>query len=358
VSRRPDLSIVVCSFNGASGLGRCLRALDRQTVQPLVEVIVVDDGSSDGTSEVAARFGGIVVRHPENRGISAARNTGIDRATADIVAFLDDDCEPEPDWAEKLLAAYGGAGEIVGVGGPVLPAPGRGYMLGFLSRHNPLEPLGLELAAGESLPYRLALYLRAQWHGPAERTHRSAVYSLVGANMSFRRRALDEVGRFDERFTFGGEDTDICRRLAGRWPGASLVYDPTVRVVHHFEPSLRDTLRRSRAYGRGAARLRRKWPTMRPTIYPWPVLVAALVAVSWWAPLLGALALIAPPVFYPSSVRTWLRERHPVVLVDPYVRLAQEASGNIGLLTGLWRYRRLPREQGTVAVGLYPSLRR
>ena len=144
--------------------------------------------------------------------------------------------------------------------------------IGYLRRHNPLRPLEMDLARSDKLPYRLYLYLRRQWT-LAERHDRRDVYSLVGANMSFRRPHLRAM-EFDERFAFGGEDFDLCRRLLREFPAGRLVVTPNACVKHHFRPSLSDTLRRSRAYGRGSARLYRKWPSLRPTFFPGPMLVA------------------------------------------------------------------------------------
>ena len=72
-----DLTVVICSLNGAAGVDRCLRALAGQTIRSRLEIIVVDDGSADGTSEVGRRHGARVIRHPVNRGLAAARNSGL-----------------------------------------------------------------------------------------------------------------------------------------------------------------------------------------------------------------------------------------------------------------------------------------
>jgi glycosyltransferase involved in cell wall biosynthesis len=337
-----DLSVVICSLNGAAGVDRCLHALAAQKDVEL-QVIVVDDGSTDDTSEVAREHGVTVLRHEVNRGLAAARNTGVQVAAAPIVAFLDDDCEPEPEWARELVDAYEDG--VIGVGGPVVPCAPDGYMLGYLRRNNPLLPLELNLAHSEKLLYRLGLYLVRQWK-PEERHDRRDVYSLVGANMSFARGALLRTG-FDERFRFGAEDLDMCLRLPRDFPGARLVATPDAVVRHHFVPGLRDTLRRSRGYGRGCARLYRKWPSMPPTIFPGPVVtIALLVASVFFPPLLLAAALF-PMVMYPKGVRLAIVRRQPACLLDSYVQLAEEATGNIGYLTGLWTFRHLVPEPAT-----------
>jgi glycosyltransferase involved in cell wall biosynthesis len=327
---------VICSLNGAGGVDRCLHALAAQKDVRL-QVIVVDDGSTDDTSATASAHGVQVIRHEVNRGLAAARNTGVRAATAPVVAFLDDDCEPEPEWARELLAAYSGG--VVGVGGDIVPCGPEGFMLGYLRRNNPLLPLELNLAQSEKLLYRLYLYLLRQWK-PEEHHSERDVYSLVGANMSFDRSVLGEQG-FDERFRFGAEDLDLCLRLPRDLPGARLVVTPGAVVRHHFVPTLRDSVRRSRSYGRGCARLYRKWPSMPLTIFPGPVLVAALLVAGVFVPPLLIAAVAVPLLLYPKGLRLAVTSRQPSAVLDAYVQLAEEAYGNVGYVQGLWMYRHL-----------------
>ena len=340
-----DLSVVICSLNGAGGVDRCLYALAAQKDVDL-EIIVVDDGSTDETSAVADGHGVRVIRHEVNRGLAAARNTGILAATAPVVAFLDDDCEPEQFWARELLEGYEEG--VIGVGGDVVPCAPDGFMLGFLQRNNPLLPLEMNLATSQKLAYRLYLYVLGLWKSQ-DRHDKRDVYSLVGANMSFLRSVLLQTP-FDERFRFGAEDLDMCLMLPRDFPGKRLVVNPDAVVRHHFVPSLRDTLRRSRGYGRGCARLYRKWPSMRPTIYPGPVLAAALLIAGIFIPYLLAAAVLLPLFMYPKGIRLAASLRRPACLFDPYIQLAEEGLGNVGYLQGLWIYRDLVPEPADVAL--------
>jgi glycosyltransferase involved in cell wall biosynthesis len=341
-----ELSVIICSLNGAAGVDRCLRALAAQTMFPALEVILVDDGSTDATSTTGQAHGAVVIRHPVNRGLAAARNTGLSAATAPVVAFLDDDCEPEPTWAQQLLAGYGEG--VTGVGGLVLPVTSGRFMLGYLQRNNPMNPQELNLAESGRLLYRLKLYLQRQWTQPEDLSSR-AVYSVAGANMSFSREALAVTGPFDERFRFGGEDLDMCMRVARSFPDGRLLFRPQALVLHHFEPSVRDTLRRSRAYGRGSARLYRKWPSMPPTVFPGPLLVLAMLSLSRRHPWLTGAAIAVPQLLYPSGLRHAWSTRRGASLLDAYVQLGQEAGGNIGFLEGLWLFRHLVPEPGAEA---------
>jgi glycosyltransferase involved in cell wall biosynthesis len=344
MSSTPDLSVVICSLNGAAGVDRCLAGLSRQRFDGWIEAIVVDDGSTDDTADVAHRHGARVVRHPTNKGLSAARNSGVLAANSEIVAFLDDDCEPRPDWAASILAVHGDG--VLGVGGPVIPDGGEGPLARYLERHNPLEPLEIELSASESLPYRLLVYLRGLWVDTHDRGRRP-VYSLVGANMSFRRDDLIEAGLFDERFKFGAEELDLCRRLAHMYPEDGYVLEPGAQVVHYFDPSLGDTLRRSRAYGRGSARMFRKWPSSRPTFFPFPLAVGGLgeLAIARRSPKMLLAAALAPQAMYPGGIRHCFTVPGFGSLLDPYVQIAQEAMGDVGFLQGLWMFRDLEPEQ-------------
>lgn len=340
---RPDLTVVIPTLNGRAGLDRCLSALEAQSLRRSMEIIVVDDGSTDGTAAVARSHGVTVISHPRNLGISAARNTGLDAAAADIVAFLDDDCEPETGWARKLVTGYA-QDDIVGVCGEIIPRSQPGYLRGFLTRNNPLVPLELELVDGHSIPYRFYLYLRRQWSGSG-RTGERDVYSFVGANMSFRTKTLFDVGQFDERFRFGADELDLCMRIRQAFPDARLVFVPDARVFHHFKPQLRDTLRRSRSYGMGSARLHRKWPALSPTVFPAPLLVVLLLGLASWVPGFAIAAALAPLVLYPRGVRLMVSSRQISALLDPYVRLAQEACEDIGIAQGAWRFRQLTTER-------------
>ena len=342
------MSVVVCSLNGADGVHRCLVALHKQTIRRHLELIVVDDGSADATSAVAQADGAIVIRHDHSRGVSAARNAGIRLASAPVVAFLDDDCEPDPTWAEKFLAAYEDEG-VLAVGGALSVAEPSGILLNYLARNNPLDPQEADLERSGRIPYRLWLYICRQWK-PPRRTGLRKVYSFPSANMSVRRSALTTVGGFDERFRFGSEDEDLCRRLAGAFPEWFLVFEPDARVVHHFRRSFRDTLRRSRAYGRGSALMYRKWPGVRLTLFPFPLVVLVAVALSFRYPLLVPADLLLPHLFYPRGLLSAIADRDARCLLDAYLRLTQESCDDVGVIEGLWRFRRFAPEPSADAI--------
>ena len=338
----PRMSVILCSFNGAEGVGRCLRALDRQTVRPELQIIVVDDGSTDGTSAAARQHDVIVVRHEVNRGVAAGRNSGVRRATAPLIAFMDDDCEPEPTWAAQLIRGF--TPDTLALGGPLAVGGQTGFMRGYLTRHNPLQPQELNLAAGSSLPYRFWLYLRRQGRLSAPAGQR-AVFSMPAANLAVCRADFLRIGGFDERIHFAGEDEDLCRRLRLAFPDRRLVYLPGARVVHHFDLAPGDTLRRRRAYGHGAAFMFRKWPDIPPTVFPWPVAILLVLAWSAVYPAGLAIPVLLPQLLYPQGLRGAVAGRGAACLLDPYLQLAEECSADLGFAEGWWRFRRLRPER-------------
>jgi GT2 family glycosyltransferase len=225
----PEVTVVVCTRNGARTMRSCcegLLALD----YPRVEVVVVDDGSTDASAAIASEYGFRVISTP-NRGLSNARNTGLAAARGDIVAYLDDDARPDPQWLRYLVTAIDDGGHA-GVGGPNLPPPGDGAIAECVA----CSPGG---------PTHVLLSDTIAEHIP-------------GCNMAFRRNRLEAVGGFDPRFRIAGDDVDVCWLLQRE--GWTLGFSPSAVVWHHRRSSIRGYLRQQREYGRAEALLERKWP--------------------------------------------------------------------------------------------------
>jgi glycosyltransferase involved in cell wall biosynthesis len=328
------LSVIVCTRNGADKLPIALDSLARQSVpHATFEVIVIDDGSTDETVAVAERRGVRVVRLPENAGLGAARNAGVSAARAHLVAFTDDDCEAAATWVGELLAAFEEP-EVDAVGGRVIPEAPPGFAREFLRSNNPLIPLESEILAKTKLGDRLGRYLLKSAFGRSEPTE--AVYSVVGANMAFRRDVIVELGGFDEAFRFASEEEDMCRRLHQRPGGALIRYRNAACVTHWFESSVRDTLRRSRAYGHGNARSALKHPEARIIVYPFPIAIAIALGLTLRfrrrsIPALGVL----PWLLYPRWISSAASARSVRPLAYPPVQLAQELSSMYGEIEGL-----------------------
>ena len=230
-----DLAVIVCTRNRAKQLERMLESLRFLKTDRSWELIVVNSASTDTTDEVINQFAASFPRQvvhvvTEKPGLGLARNAGLRATSARIVLFTDDDCYPSPDWLDKTCLCFEEDGELGVVGGRIL-------------LHDPRD-------------YPITIQLKAE----AERFRaRSLVIPgvLQGANLSFRRDALDSVHGFDARLgsgtPFSCEDIDVVARISAA--GWAVAYDPRPTVSHHHGRRMPEDVAKlivSYDHGRGA----------------------------------------------------------------------------------------------------------
>jgi glucosyl-dolichyl phosphate glucuronosyltransferase len=236
----PTISVVICAFTLErwEPIRKAIESIRGQTAPPHQIVLVIDHSPPLG-EECRRRWPQIdVVDNREKQGLSGARNTGLAEATGEVVAFLDDDAHAAPDWLDRLGAAYADP-EVLGVGGTVRPEWEDGKPAWF-----PPEFDWVVGCTHSGMP-----------------SERSPVRNLVGANMSFRRHALVEVGGFRHelgrvgKIPAGCEETDLCIRIAARWPDSEIAYDPAA-AVDHLVPAARGRVAyfTSRCLGEGRSK--------------------------------------------------------------------------------------------------------
>jgi GT2 family glycosyltransferase len=328
----PRISVVVCSYNGSRTIGECLDSLARLEY-PDYEVIVVDDGSTDRTAPIARQYD-VRLTRSVNRGLSAARNSGLELATGEIVAYIDDDAHADPHWLTHLAATFLTT-DHVGVGGPNVPPPGDGEV-------------AHAVAGAPGGPVHVLLSDREAEH-------------LPGCNMAFRKSALEAIGGFDPRFRTAGDDVDVCWRLRDR--GWTLGFNAAALVWHHRRGSVKTYWRQQMGYGRAEGLLERKWPERynaagharwagrlygaalgslgwgRTRVYhgtwgaapfqavypPAPGLLASIMAMPEWYFVVGALTLL-------SALGTFWR---PLLFTLPLLALAVAAPLVAALQAGI-----------------------
>jgi O-antigen biosynthesis protein len=225
----PSISVVVCTYNGKRTIRDTLDGLKKLEYSNF-EVIVVNDGSTDGTGDIAKEYGFKVIT-TENRGLSSARNTGMRAAKGDIVAYIDDDARPDPHWLTYLAVAFMNSNHV-GIGGPNLPPPNDGSIAECVA-NSPGGPMHVLLTDDEA-------------------------EHIPGCNMAFRKAALEAIEGFDHRFRIAGDDVDLCWRLQKQ--GWTLGFSPAAVVWHHRRNSVKAYWKQQLNYGKAEADLEKKWP--------------------------------------------------------------------------------------------------
>jgi mycofactocin glycosyltransferase len=238
---------------------------------PVDGAVVIDDGSR-------VPIAGAAQRHPVARGPAAARNTGLRTVHTELVAFLDADTRPEPDWLDALLPHFEDPA-VVAVAPRIRSAPGNSALARYERARSSLDLGGVpaQVRPGGRVPY------------------------LPTAALVARTAALREVGGFDEELRFG-EDVDLVWRLIAR--GGRVRYEPKSEVVHAPRPTWRAWLKQRFDYGTSAAPLARRHGRKALA----PVRVSGWTALAWLLvvagqPRLGVAVALGTAALLPRKLR-------------------------------------------------------
>jgi len=223
------ISVVVPVFNGEATIRTTIEHLLLQSLRP-AEIIVVDDGSTDETSNVLKSIGdGITVLSKSNGGPASARNAGIRASKGNLIAFTDSDCFPNENWLKEIVRGFKRE-RVGGVGGRVRGAS-NGLIGDYIDLHGWMNP-------------------RREFDG--------TVLALVTANACFRRNVLFQTGLFDERFSStGAEDTELSIRV--RKAGYELRFVETAEVRHRHKKTIQSYCKSIANHGQGQAVLETLW---------------------------------------------------------------------------------------------------
>ncbi len=258
----PVVSIVILTWNSRALLTECLAALPAATASLATEVIVVDNGSRDGTAEMlAGRDDVVTITNRSNRGVAPARNQGLRRARGELVALLDVDTVPAPGSFATLVARMRSAPRVGLVGPKLVDADGG---LQYSCRRFPtlVDKVLRRLPArfGRSVVDDVEL---RWWDHAGVRE----VDYVIGACQLIRRIALEEVGLLDEHIFYGPEDVDLCLRM--HRAGWRVEYVPEAVVMHlerRVTRKLLSTLTARHVYGLGYFFWKHGYLLTRPSV--------------------------------------------------------------------------------------------
>jgi glucosyl-dolichyl phosphate glucuronosyltransferase len=237
---RPAVSVIVCAFTEDrwEDLSRAVDSLHQQTEQAREIIVVIDH--CPGLLRRARRdlMGVTVVPNSAGKGLSGGRNTGALAASGDVIAFLDDDAAADPGWIAAISDCYRDP-RVLGVGGLVKPAWDNGRPAWF--------------------PPELDWVVGCSYRGLSEVS--APVRNFIGANMSFRREVLDQLGGFSAglgrvgAIPLGCEETELCLRASQLHPEGVLLYEPAAFVSHRVRTKRASwAYLRSRCYGEGLSK--------------------------------------------------------------------------------------------------------
>ena len=225
----PLISIIICTYNGSATIRDTLQGIQKLDY-PNYEVIVVNDGSKDSLPEIVKEYP-VKLITTSNRGLSSARNTGMYNAKGEILAYIDDDAYPDPQWLRYLAYAYS-VSDHGCIGGPNIAPPEDGFLATCVAN----SPGG---------PVHVLVSDEIAEHVP-------------GCNMSFKKDALMKIGGFDPVYRTAGDDVDVCWRIQDS--GRTIGFHPSALVWHHRRNSLKAYWQQQKGYGKAEALLEAKWP--------------------------------------------------------------------------------------------------
>ena len=304
-SLQPEVSIVIPVMNRAAELSRCLKSLALLNYpEEKLQIIVVDDGSSDDSPTVARELGALLVSSGgTGRGPAAARNVGAATASGEILAFIDSDCTASSNWLAELLPTFADS-KIVAVGG----------LVDGMCRESAVDHY-------ENVMSSLSL-------GGRELTGASGddTFYLPSCNLLVRRAAFLKAGGFNDAMHVG-EDVDLTWRL--RDSGWTIAYLPLGKIYHEHRSSIRSFMSRRFDYGTSEGMLQLLHPRRHKRIVIPPLLAVILclclvAPFSGWWPLVAAVALL---VIDAATVCVRLRRRELAISLPSLIA---------GRLRSLW----------------------
>ena len=245
----PKASVIVPAYNAAATLGDCLASL-RTLNYPNYETIVVDDGSTDSTAQIAEQDGAQTIRL-EHRGLAAARNAGVEAASGEIIAFIDADACADRDWLYHLVETITRRDAAAASGPNFAPTPA--------------STRAAAMASAPGLPREV-------------RARDADLAQLCGCNMALSKAALTKIGGFNPAFTTAGDDVDLSWRVTAS--GETLAYAPGAVVIHERRATLSSYIAQQRGYGKGEGLLAKRYPlrdAAEDGIYAAPSWIAAIL---------------------------------------------------------------------------------
>lgn len=331
------VSLIICTYNRSYDLNKTLSVLkSRNYHESYLEVIVVDDCSTDNTKEVIEQYNVKYIKNEKKQGIAWVRNLGLKNASGDIVAYLDDDCLVSENWLEELISPFNND-NVMGVGGLITAQNMKNlislYMLeiGYGNPHINIQNMNEVTGI---LPAIYGYYMDNSRTIADCNKQTIEIHEVYGANCAFRREKILGINGYDNKF-HTSEDTDICRRLKKIYPDNILIFNLRAPVAHKHYTSLWLLLKICFFRAKQTQLLRKK------SNLPWykvsflyPVLMMMKIPLFFiFPPFIMLFIYLVVPQFYYFwwPVRSFKRKKmYPFTF--PYIQLVNETVEFISII--------------------------
>ena len=221
INKEPAVSAVICTYNRDKFIGEALSCLARQTLSPdLFEIIVVDNKSTDSTAAIIQKFiaehPGLNIRYvPEpNKGLSFARNRGIQEARSSVITYIDDDAEASPGFLQSIVEFMETDKTAVGIGGKVIPKYSESDEPKWMSKY-------------------LNGFVGLMDYGPSLKRFDNTMKYPAGCNMTYTKEILQKAGGFNNQLTFRSDDKYIFSQVSKL--SDKIYYLPAALLYHNID---------------------------------------------------------------------------------------------------------------------------
>jgi len=318
----PSVSVIVPVKNGATTIQELLESLMQiDYEEDKIQVIVVDGDSTDNTREIVSKFP-VKLLKEERSGLNAARNTGIKYSKGEIIAFTDCDCVVSNDWIKRIVENFQDS-QVGCVGGNIL-----GYHGDFFSQY-----------CDQSIMPVMRIFKKREILDEVK----PPLQYPAGCNMAIKRKALDEVGIFNENIRYGFDEDELVERICKE--GYKMVLDPKVFVKHKHRLTLSDLLKQTFQYGRGGGLLSRMKGT--GSVFSKWILLCILGFIIWISTILSlvlftiftgsiisfatlSIILLLPPIglmgFYIHQTYNKEDKKYGKILAYPFIDIMRSIT--------------------------------
>lgn len=333
-------SVVLCTYNRGAQIKTCLESLINQDFpKHKYEIIVVDDGSSDNTVAILKEFPITIVEHEKNKGVAAARNTGLKHAQGKVYVCFDDDCYADKSWLNNLAKVYDKFQDkdLAGVAGYILLQNSKGIIDKYMFETGYANPSPPYYVRTKGLFGRFFSYIKNMFSPHLEsKQNIFEVGEIWGANCSFPVEVLRKVNGWDESLS-GVEDTDLCNKIQKEFPNKRYLCTKDAVLYHDHLLSLTSLF--LKPFKRGPAILRFYQKNNKiPPFFPFPILISlsTLLAAFYNPLLLLGGVLLLPHVFYSWWVMKAIKKKQAAIFLFPYLQAGYELFSVLGLLLGIF----------------------